>query len=193
MMWPFACRLSIVSLKPTIYRFQIALSDLNRDVFDTLSLTVARHPSETAERMLVRVLAYCMNLQEGLTFTRGLSSPDEADVWAHTLHNSIKCWIEVGEPAVERIKKATRQSPEVKVYCFNSKAGVWYTQNREQLAQLDAAIYRFAWSEVQAFAALLERTMDLTLTLSGESAYINTGQGDCEVTWETLQAAPATG
>ena len=176
-----------MATKPTIYRFQIALSDMNRDVYDTLQLTVAQHPSETEERMLVRVLAYCLNAQEGLKFTNGLSSPEEADVWAHTLHDSIKLWIEVGEPIVDRVKKATRQSPETKVYSFNSKAGVWWTQNKDELVKYKASIYKFNWPEVQQFAKLLERTMDMSMSVSGETVYINAKQGDCEVSWETLQ------
>ena len=173
--------------KPTIYRFQIALSDMNRDVYETLSLTVAQHPSETAERMLVRVLAYCLNTQEGLKFTNGLSAPEEADVWARTLHDSIQLWIEVGEPIVERVKKASRQSPETKVYSFNSKAGVWWTQNKDELAKFNASIYKFAWPEVQKFAELLERTMDMALSISGETVFISASRGDCELTWEVLQ------
>ncbi len=176
-----------MATKPTIYRFQISLSDMNRDLYDVLQLTVAQHPSETEERMLVRVLAYCLNAQEGLKFTNGLSAPEEADVWAHTLHDSIKLWIEVGEPIVERVKKATRQSPEVKVYSFNSKAGVWWTQNRDELAKYKASIYKFNWPEVQQFAALLERTMDLSISISGETAYVSTKRGDCELSWEVLQ------
>lgn len=176
-----------MATKPTIYRFEISLSDMNREYYETQHLTVARHPSETAERMLARVLAYCLNAQEGLKFTNGLSSPDEADVWAHTLHDSIKLWIDVGEPIAERVKKATRQSPEVKVYSFNSKAGVWWTQNRDELAKYKASIYKFAWPEIQKLATMLERTMDMSISVSGETAFINTKSGDCEVNWEVLQ------
>lgn len=178
-----------MSLKPTIYKFDIALADMNRDVYETLGLTVARHPSETAERMLVRVLAYCLNARPGLQFGRGLSTPEDADLWAHALHGSVDLWIEVGEPAVERIRKATRLAPEVRVYGFNTKASVWWTQNRQELAVLDVGIYQFSWPQVQAFAALLERTMDLSVSVSGETAYISATGGSCEVDWITLQEA----
>lgn len=179
-----------MATKPTIYRFAISLSDMNREHYETLNLTVAQHPSETNERMLVRVLAFCLNAQDGLKFTDGLSSPDTADLWARTLHDSIELWIDVGEPAAEKIKKATRQSPVVKVYSFNSKASVWWTQNQESISSLPASVYKFAWPEVQKFATLLERTMDMSISISGESAYISAKLGDCEVTWQVLQANP---
>ena len=181
-----------MSLKPTIHKFQIDLADMNREVYQSLSLTVARHPSETAERMLVRVLAWCLNTQEGLSFGRGLSTAEDADVWVHSLHGSIRLWIEVGEPLVERIKKATRQAEEVKVYSFNSKAGVWWTQNQAELASLDAAIIQIDWAGVQNFAGLLERTMELSISISGETAWISSPRGNCEITWAVMQQGQAS-
>ena len=78
-----------MALKPTIFKFKISLSDLNRNHYDTLNLTVAQHPSETAERMMVRVLAFCINAQEHLVFTPGLSAVDEPDLWVHTLDGQL--------------------------------------------------------------------------------------------------------
>ena len=78
-----------MALKPTIYKFRISLSDLNRNYYDSLNLTIAQHPSEKIERMMVRVLAYCINAQENLTFTKGLSEIDEPDIWVRTLDDQI--------------------------------------------------------------------------------------------------------
>src|SRR5690606_12598237 len=114
-----------VALKPTIHKMRIALSDLEREVYEDLNLTVARHPSETAERMMARVLAYCLNASPSLTFCKGLSDSDEPDVWEHTLDGRIALWIDVGEPAYDRVKKACRVAERVKVYCFNTRASVW--------------------------------------------------------------------
>lgn len=93
-----------MALKPTIYKHRISLSDLNRDYYDTLNLTVALHPSETIERMMVRVLAYCINAQEHLTFTKGLSEIEEPDIWLRSLDDQIRLWVDVGEPSADRIK-----------------------------------------------------------------------------------------
>ncbi|MFT5579343.1 MAG: hypothetical protein ACI9WS_002102, partial [Paraglaciecola psychrophila] len=115
-----------MALKPTIYKLKIDLSDMDRAVYETLNLTVARHPSETLERMMVRVMAYAFNAQPQLTFCKGLSDTDEPDIWLHSLGGELELWIDVGEPAAERIKKATRQAKRVKVFSFNSKATTWW-------------------------------------------------------------------
>lgn len=170
-----------MALKPTIYKLKLALSDLDRDVYKTLNLTVARHPSETLERMLVRVLAYCFNAHDHLLFCKGLSDTEEPDLWLHSLDGNLELWIDVGEPAVDRIKKATRVAAEVKVYCFNSKADTWWELNRGSLSALSASIFQFQWHEIQALAKLLERSMDASVTISEDSAYVATARGECEV------------
>lgn len=182
------CNGASVALKPTIYKFKIALTDLNRQYYDTLNLTIAQHPSETLERMMARMLAFCLNAQEWLTFTKGLSSAEEPDLWAHTPDGRIALWIDVGEPAPERIKKATRIAQTVKVYSFNSKSNVWWMQEQEKFNELTAAIYQFQPLDIQALAKLAQRTMDISVTISEQSAYVAAEAGECEVGWATLQA-----
>lgn len=176
-----------MALKPTIYKLKINLSDIDRNHYDTLSLTVAQHPSETLERMMARVLAYCINAQENLSFTKGLSEPDEPDLWVHTLDNQMKLWIDVGEPAADRIKKATRLATSVKVYSFNSKSDAWWAQESKNFSGLPASVFQFTWGDMQALAALVHRTMELSVTISGDSAYFATESTECEVHWNTLQ------
>jgi len=176
-----------MALKPTIYKFSIALSDMNRAHYDAINLTVAKHPSENDERMMARVLAYCLNAQEGLDFGAGLSEVDDPAISLTTLDDQLALWIDVGEPAFERLKKATRKAQNTKVYSFNSKSDVWWQQGESQFSQLNADFYRFNWNEIQSLAAMLERTMDFSVTISGNSAYIATAKGECEVHWEILQ------
>lgn len=178
-----------MAIKPTIYKLKISLSDVERNHYDTLNLTLALHPSETVERMMVRVLAYCINAQEHLTFTKGLSAIDEPDIWARTLDDQISLWIDLGEPSVDRIKKSSRLAQAVKVYCFNSKSDVWWEQAKNKIKSLKASIYRFQWQDIQALAALVERTMEISVTITGDSAYIATERGEHEVSWEVLQEA----
>lgn len=177
-----------MALKPTIYKLKIDLSDLDREVYESLNLTIARHPSETLERMVVRVLAFCFNSQNRLTFCKGLSDTDEPDLWQHSLDGSLELWIEVGEPDLERIKKATRLAPSVKVYTFNSKASTWWELNRNALAKLSASVYQFQWQQIQALANMIERTMEVSVTLSEQAAYIAAEQGETEVALMALQA-----
>ncbi|HEY5733797.1 MAG TPA: YaeQ family protein [Gammaproteobacteria bacterium] len=178
-----------MALKPKIYKLRIALSDVDREYYDTLNLTIAQHPSETLERMMVRVLAFCINAQEQLLFTKGLCAVDEPDLWVRTLDGQLALWIDVGEPAVDRIKKATRLSPAVKVYSFNSKSDVWWNQGRAKFSELTVSVFRFQWESIQALAALVQRTMDLSITIADDSAYVATESGECEVSWTPLQVA----
>jgi uncharacterized protein YaeQ len=158
-----------MALKPTIYKLKVALSDLDRQVYETLNLTIARHPSETMERMMVRVMAFCFNAKEQLVFCKGLSDTEEPDLWMHSLEGNLELWIDVGEPASDRIKKATRVASLVKVYCFNNKASTWWEKNRSNLADK------------------VERTMDVSITITENSAYVATKRGECEVSLLTLQ------
>lgn len=177
-----------MALKPTIYKIKIMLSDMERHCYQDLDLTVAQHPSETLERMMIRVLAFCINAQESLSFTKGLSSPDEPDIWARNLNGRLLLWVDVGEPAADRIKKATRLAETVRVYSFNSKSDVWWNQERRKFAELRAQVFRFPWEAAQAMAALVQRTMDFSVTIAGETAYLATENGNCEVPWEILQS-----
>ena len=179
-----------MALKPTIYKFGISLSDIDRNYYDTLNLTVAQHPSETPERMMSRVLAYCLNASDALTFTKGLSEPDVPDIWARTLDNQLAVWIDVGEPAVERIKKATRLANAVKVYSFNSKSVVWWGQVKAKYLQLPVSVYRFDFGSIKVLAGLVERTMACSITISGDSAFVATALGECEVIWVQLHTPP---
>jgi len=176
-----------MALKPTIFKFKIDLSDLDRNHYESLNLTIAQHPSEKIERMMARMLAFCINADENLAFTKGLSAVDEPDIWARSLDDRLLLWIDVGEPSVERIKKAARMASKVTVYSFNSKSEVWWSQEQNSFTGLDASVYQFQWESIQVLAALVERTMNLSVTISDDSAYIATELGECEVAWAALQ------
>ena len=175
-----------MALKPTIYKLKIMLSDLDRNYFEPLSLTVAQHPSETLERMMVRVLAYCINATERLEFTKGLSEPDQPDIWLSSLDGQLELWIDVGEPAAERIKKASRIAESVKVYSFNHKSSAWWKLEGAKFDGLNAEIFQIPWDSAQQLARLVERTMDCSVTISGATAYFSTAKGDCEIAWVSL-------
>jgi len=176
-----------LALKPTIYKLRIALADIDRNHYDTLNLTIAQHPSETLERMMARVLAFCINARENLLFTKGLCAVEEPDIWARTMDDQISLWIDIGEPGFDRIKKATRISSEVKVYSFNLKSESWWSQGRAKFNGLTASFFQFQWGSIQALAGLMKRTMDLSITITGNTAYISAQSGECEVAWVPLQ------
>jgi uncharacterized protein YaeQ len=183
-----------MALKPTIYKFNLNLSDLNNDHYQNLNLTLALHPSETLERMMARVMAYCLNVyrddknQQGLRFTKGLSEVEQPDIWLRNLDDSIDLWIDLGEPEFERMKKACRQAKQTLLYSFNSKSDVWWSQSQSKFKKLDLCVSQFDWTEIQALAALVERTMHASITITGSSAYVAAERSEVEVSWQELQA-----
>lgn len=171
-----------MAMKPTIYKLHIAISDFNRDFYDSVQLTVAQHPSETLERMMARIVAYCLNAQDNMTFTKGLSMPEEPDIWAKTLDDQTILWLDVGEPAPERIKKASRIARDVKVYSFNSKSNTWWQQSKSKLQQFsNVQVYQFDWQQVQTLATYAERNMNWSLSISGDTVYIAAENQECEL------------
>jgi uncharacterized protein YaeQ len=176
-----------MALKPTIYKFSIALSDMDRDHYDSFSLTVAQHPSETLVRMSARVLAYCINAAPGLAFTKGVSAVDEPDLWLREMDDQISLWIDIGEPSIERIKKGSNRAQESKLYAFNSKTDVWWTQVGNEVKSLGVKAYRFDIAHLEDMVALLNRTNQLSITISEQTAGIATDEGYCDVSWQTLE------
>ena len=171
-----------MAIKPTIYKLRIAISDFNREYYDSVNLTVALHPSETLERMMVRIVAYCLNAQDNITFTKGLSKIEEPDIWVKTLDDLITLWVEVGEPAPDRIKKSSRLAPEVKIYSFNSKSDTWWMQSKDKVAQFkNVQFYQFDWQQIQVLATFAGRTMDWSLSISGDTVYIAAETQECEL------------
>jgi uncharacterized protein YaeQ len=132
-------------------------------------------------------MAYCINAQEGLSFAKGLSDVDEPDIWVRTMDQQTSLWVDVGEPSHDRIKKASRQAKQVRIYSFNSKSDVWWDQGKSKFGMLKADIFRLNHNEIEALTELLTRTIDLSVTITGQSAYVAGEHGEVEVNWEILQ------
>ena len=165
-----------MALKPTIYKAQVELADSDRGNYESLSLTLACHPSETLERMAVRLLAYCLNAERGLEFTRGLSSTDEPDLWRHSDSGEIEQWIEVGQPEEPRLRKASGRASEVLVYAFGKSADTWWKLNGGAISSLPkVSVWQFDWPEVEALAHLTNRTMQLNISVTGGVIYVDNG------------------
>ncbi len=140
----------------TIYNFAIDLADMDRGVYETLELRVARHPSETAEYMLVRVLAYCLEYQEGISLTEGVSSGDEPALLVRDLTGRVTAWIEVGMPDAARLHRGSKHAGRVAVYT--------HRDTRQLMAQLSGAI-----------VALIDRRTSLSLSVTHGELYLSIG------------------
>jgi uncharacterized protein YaeQ len=111
-----------MALNSTMYRFSIKISDITRGVYESIELRVPMHPSESVPFLLTRVIAYCLNFQEGLTFSQGISSPDEPALQVKDLTGLIELWIDIGNPSSKRLHKASKSSKKVLVYTHRDPA-----------------------------------------------------------------------
>ena len=168
-----------MALKATIFKAELQVSDMDRSHFDTHVLTLARHPSETDQRMMVRLLAFALNAGEYLEFGRGLSSEDEPDLVRRDLTGAIELWIEVGLPDEREVRKAAGRAREVKVYTYGGRsAALWWAQNQATLARLDNLSVFDIPDEVSfALAALAARNMKLDCTIQDGQVWFS-GEGD---------------
>ena len=156
-----------MALKATVFKAELQVSDLDRGHYGTHSLTVARHPSETDERMMVRILAYGLHAGEGLEFGRGLSTDDEPDLWVRDLTGAILVWIDVGLPDPRRLRKAAGRARRVQVLAYGGRsADVWWRQQSGELGRVDGLeILALPWEATQALAGLTQRNMRLQCTV----------------------------
>jgi len=156
-----------MALNATIHRCTLQVSDLDRAHYQTYQLTIARHPSETDERMMVRVLAFALNADDGLGFTRGLSQDDEPELWQRSLSDELTLWIEIGQPDEKRIKKACSRSRRVLIYCHQHRAAaVWWKQIAERLKRFDQlSVLKLPDGIGAQLATLAQRNMDLQCTI----------------------------
>jgi uncharacterized protein YaeQ len=156
-----------MALKSTIFKAELQVSDLDRDHFATHALTIARHPSETDERMMVRVLAFALNADEALEFGKGLSSEGEPDLVKKDLTGAIDLWIDVGLPDEREIRKASGRANEVKVYIYGGRsAAMWWGQNEGALARLkNVSVIEIPADAAQKITSLSDRNMRLQCTI----------------------------
>lgn len=175
--------------KPTIHKLNLTLSDMDRSVYGDYNLTIALHPSETIERMMVRILAFCYSAAENLSFARGLSSADDPELWLKHDDGRILEWIEVGQPAPDRLKKASSQSVAVKVFSYGRGLDMWWKTNAAAISSLPkVTIHYFAADELQALCALADKTMSLTVTITETIAYVSSATDNVAVTLQEMES-----
>lgn len=167
-----------MALKATIFKADLQIADMDRNHYADYSLTLARHPSETDERMMVRLLAFVLFAEEGLGFGKGLCVDDEPDLWRKDLTGHIELWIDVGLPDEKWIRKACGRAGRVAVVCYGGRpADVWWSQNRDKLEKLDnLCVYFLAAETSQALATLASRTMRLQCSVQEGQVFITDGE-----------------
>lgn len=178
-----------MALSATIHRCNLQVSDLDRSHYRDYALTIARHPSETDERMMVRLLAFALNADERLSFTRGLSRDDEPDLWQHTMSDDITLWIETGQPDEKRLKKACGRAARVLVYCYQHRASVvWWDRLADRLQRFSHLnVYRLPENAGPRLAALASRNMDIQCTIQDGDIWLSDPTRSLSFTLEQLR------
>jgi uncharacterized protein YaeQ len=165
-----------MALTATIYQFAVELSDVDRGVYETLDLRLARQPSESLEYMIVRLLAYCLEYEEGIAFTQGVAAKDEPAVWVHDRTGQLQAWIEVGLPDAERVHRGSRAAARVAVYTHRD-----IDQFQKQLAGKriyraeEIPIYALDRRFVEELGRLVDRRTSLSVTVTEGQLYVAAG------------------
>jgi uncharacterized protein YaeQ len=158
----------------TVYVFDIQLADSDRNVYETLALRVARHPSESEEYLLTRVLAYCLEFQEGIAFSSGgLSNPDEPALAVRDLTGVLHTWIDIGAPEATRLHKASKAAKRVAVYVHKDIDALFARLKNERIHRVEAIEF-FAMDRelISALASKMTRRMDFSLSIADRQLYI---------------------
>lgn len=178
-----------MALKSTIFKAELQLADLDRSHFGDYSLTLARHPSETDERMMVRLLAFVLHAHEALQFGRGLSTDDEPALWRKDLTGLIELWIEVGLPDDKALRQACGRAKQVCVYTYGGRqADQWWKENLAALGRLkNLTVMNLSQEGSRALAGLAQRNMDLHCTVQDGQLLIGDGTNAVQIELTTLQ------
>lgn len=167
----------------TIYRASIQLSDIDRALYESLQITVARHPSETEERLLARILAFALCYEPELIFTKGVGAGDEPDLWLKGPDGRVKSWIEVGLPDAERLVKASRHSEQVVLCAYGSSRSIWEKQQLPKLIGItNLTIICLDQAFLRSIADRLQRSINWSLTVTEGMLYL-------AIDGETLESA----
>lgn len=172
-----------MALKSTIYKANLQIADMDRHYYQNHALTIARHPSETDERMMLRIAVFALHAHEQLKFTKGLSTDDEPDLWLKNLHGDIDLWIELGQPDEKRIRKACGLAQEVWLYCYSgSSAELWWQQNQLKLQRFEnLSVVNIPTESGRQPDTLAERNMSLHCNIQERTLWLGNSETTVEI------------
>ena len=174
-----------MAISSTINKVSLNIADMDRHYYQSHELTVAQHPSETDFRFMVRLIAFMVNANERLYFTKGLSSDDEPELWQKTLTDEIELWIDLGQPDEKRIRKACGRAKQVIIYTYDErKAKVWWKQQQEKLQRFRNL--KVLHINAQGVESMVKRTMQLQCNIQDGEIYLNDDESNFTITLDTL-------
>jgi len=183
-----------MALKATIYKAELQIADMDRHYYADHALTIARHPSETDERMMVRLVVFALLASDSLTFTKGLSDADEPDLWQKDLTGRIEKWVDLGQPDEKRMARAAGRADSALVVAHAGKtADIWWQGVQNKVARLDKLeVWTLADGTATALAALAERSMRLQFTRQDDQLWVGSSTKTVDpvlVEWTVLKRA----
>jgi uncharacterized protein YaeQ len=176
-----------MALKSTVFKAQLQIADMDRSLYADHSLTLARHPSETDERLMMRLLAFALSVpadtdRGALEFAAGLSDTDEPDLWQKDLTGALVQWIEVGQPDDRRLAKACGRAERVRIWAYASSVPIWWSGIEGKVVRLaNLEVWQVDAAESQALAALAERSMQLQVTVQEGHIWVGNGRESVEL------------
>ncbi len=180
-----------MALNSTMYVFDVRIADADRNVYESLTLRVARHPSEAPEYLVTRVLAYCLEYAEGISFSKGLSDPEDPAIGVRDLTGVLQSWIDIGAPDAARLHKAAKAAPRVAVYAHREVTPWLARLAGERIHRAEAVeIHVMDRDLVAALVARLERRMDFDLSVSERTLYVTIGAETLTGTVEQRRLTP---
>ncbi|ATX82216.1 putative conserved protein YaeQ, suppresses RfaH defect [Mariprofundus ferrinatatus] len=176
-----------MAIKSTIFKAELQITDMDRNYYNDHALTIARHPSENDARMMLRILAFALHASENLSFTKGLSSEDEPDIWQKNFSDEIELWIDLGMPDEKRIRRACGRADQVIIYSYgNSGAAAWWEKMQGKLQRFsNLSIFHIDDAAVTALAGFSQRTMQLQFMIQDGTTLLSGGE-------QSLEIAPVT-
>jgi len=172
-----------MALSATIFKANLQVSDMDRNYYAEHPLTLARHPSETDERMMVRLLAFALHAGEQLNFTKGLCADDEPDLWQISLTNEIELWIDVGLPDERRLRKACSRAKQVYLYSYGGRtADLWWQKNAEKLQRFsNLSVIEIPGQASKELTSLAQRSMQLQCTIQEGAIWLSSDKQTCSI------------
>lgn len=176
-----------MALKATIYKASLQIADMDRNVYGDHGLTIPLQPSETEERLMMRLLAFALNvpaddLHGTLQLAQGMADADEPDLWHKDLSDQIKHWVEVGQPDERRLVRACGRAERVTLYTYASSAAVWFAGIANKITRLrNLAVWQVPAEQSQALARLAQRSMQLQFSIQDGHVYVSSEQGAVEL------------
>ncbi|WP_439110228.1 YaeQ family protein [Lentibacter sp.] len=175
--------------KSTIYKVELSVSDMDRHYYESHKLTVAKHPSETDERLMVRILAFALNAHEHLEMTKGLSTDDEPDIWQKSLSGELDVWVALGLPSEKILRQSCGKAKQVVVYCYGGRtAEMWWDKVKNSTTRFDnLKVVNLSEQNTQALAELASRSMQLQVNIQDGEVMVSLEGGTVYVTPEVLK------